>query len=77
MVIDPGAIQDQMVKIRDILSFELPGPDHPLIVVAGHIHIDHMYLGLTDRRLWGMARIIIAAEDWGADQLESGDLYWT
>lgn len=66
-----------MEKIRGILLGLLTGPNQPLIMIAGHIHIDHMYLGLTDRRLWNMARIIIAAEDWGADQLESGDLYWT
>ncbi|MFH0967004.1 MAG: MBL fold metallo-hydrolase, partial [Methanobacteriota archaeon] len=59
MVIDPGAILDQMEKIRNVLSVELRVPNHPLLVIAGHIHIDHIYPGLTDRRLRGMAWIII------------------
>ncbi|MDD1728632.1 MAG: MBL fold metallo-hydrolase [Methanospirillum sp.] len=77
LVIDPGAVQDQMEKIRLVLSDAVSGPDHPILLIAGHIHVDHMYLGLSDRQLRKIGRIIIAAEDWGAYQLEAADTYWS
>jgi glyoxylase-like metal-dependent hydrolase (beta-lactamase superfamily II) len=66
-----------MEKIRDVLADEISGPDQPVIVIAGHIHVDHIYLGITDRKFRSMARIIYAAEDWGALQIETGNDFWT
>ncbi len=77
LVIDPGADPAQMEKVRDILSGEVTGPDHRIILIAGHIHVDHMYFGLVDRQLRRIGSTIIAAEDWGAIQLEAGDPHWT
>ena len=77
IVIDPGAIPDQMVKTKDILKKEISNPDHLIILVAGHIHIDHMYLGMTDRELRNLGQVIIAAEYQGAIWLEEGDCYRT
>jgi len=76
LVIDPGAIPDQIHKIQEILSGEISGPDHPVLIIAGHIHVDHIH-GITNRKLRSVARILIAAEDWGAQQLEAGSEYWT
>lgn len=77
MVIDPGAIPDHMEKIKQVLSTRLQGSDHPVMVIAGHIHVDHLYLGLADRQLQSMARIIYAAEAWGARQIEDAHEVWT
>lgn len=77
MVIDPGAIPDQMEKIRQILASIISGPKHPVMIIAGHIHVDHMYLGLVDRQLQEIARIIYVAETWGARQLEKATPIWT
>jgi len=76
LVIDPGATPDQMKKIREVLSSEASDPTR-IILVAGHIHVDHMYFGLVDRQLRRIGSTIIAAEDWGACQLENGDKHWT
>lgn len=77
IIIDPGANIDQTEKIRDILTQEITGTDQPVLVVAGHIHVDHLYHAVTDRKLRSLARIYLAAEDWGAQQLEAGNEYWT
>lgn len=77
LVIDPGATPDQMEKVREVLSKEVSGQEHRIILIAGHIHVDHMYFGLVDRQLRKIGRTIIAAEDWGAKQLEVGDTRWT
>ncbi|HWQ63544.1 MAG TPA: MBL fold metallo-hydrolase [Methanospirillum sp.] len=77
LVIDPGAISDQMEKVRQVLSAEVTSQNHRIILIAGHIHVDHMYFGLVDRQLRRIGRTIIAAEHWGAEQLEAGDAHWT
>nr|WP_319538337.1 MBL fold metallo-hydrolase [uncultured Methanospirillum sp.] len=77
LVIDPGADPAQMEKVREVLAGEVSGPDHRIILIAGHIHVDHMYFGLVDRQLRRIGSTIIAAEDWGAIQLEAGDAHWT
>lgn len=77
LVIDPGAISDQMDRTLQILSGEIEDPDRPILIIAGHIHIDHMYLGLCDRRLRALGRILLVAEAGGAEHLKAGDQYWT
>jgi glyoxylase-like metal-dependent hydrolase (beta-lactamase superfamily II) len=77
LVIDPGAIADQMEKTLALLSQEIAVKTHPIIIIAGHIHIDHTYLGLVERRLRNIGKVVIAAEAGGALHLEEGNYYWT
>lgn len=77
LVIDPGAIVDQWEKTREILAKEVSDSGPPIILIAGHIHIDHVYRGLTDRGLHHLGKVLIAAESGGAHHLEDGSLYWT
>ncbi len=68
-LIDPGALEDQLDCLAEIVAIMLSEKPRPVIVYLTHAHLDHCFQLNRLRRIKNLGNIAVAAQEIGADAL--------
>jgi len=73
LLIDPGGLPEQAAHLADVVRGARNEKARPLLVILTHAHVDHFLAARSDPLLADPASTILAAQDYGADAIESAD----
>jgi len=76
-LIDTGASQELMNIVFDVFADVKADTNSPILIIFGHVHFDHIYQGLVERRFETVGRPVYISHAFGAGLLESGDRMYT
>jgi glyoxylase-like metal-dependent hydrolase (beta-lactamase superfamily II) len=72
-IIDPGAIDDQLDRLFEIIAAMVEEKPRPIVVYLTHAHLDHCYQLKRLKDFRNLGDILVAAQERGAEALETQD----